>query len=99
MTLLKLVIRFYLVLLVVGLSPGIAPKVCHAAGNITTITIQELKAKIDGADNIIILDVRSGEDYQASQFKITGAIRIPLDHLAARSKELSTEKVIVAYCA
>lgn len=95
----KLVIRFYFVALLVGLTASVFPTVCLAADDIPRISIQELKAKMDKAENITILDVRSGEDYQASKYKITGAIRIPLDQLASRSNELSSEKEIIAYCA
>jgi hypothetical protein len=94
-----LAIRLFFFLFSAGLILSLTPVVSKAADNVPRITIQELKEKMDRAENIVILDVRSGEDYASSKVKITGAIRIPLDQIAARSKELPAEKEIIAYCA
>jgi len=98
-TLQKLAVTIFCAVFLAGLTSGAIPTVCHAADDIPRITIQELKAKMDRAEDITILDVRSGEDYQASQYKIRGAVRIPLDQLADRSNELPAEKETIAYCA
>lgn len=78
------------------------PSGSAAAGSkpgIPRITIDDLKDKINKGEKIVILDVRSGEDYSASPSKITGAVRIPLDQLKDRHKELPMDKEIIAYCA
>jgi len=45
------------------------PGVLKAADDVPRITIQELKAKMDSGEKIVILDVRSGEDYKAARLK------------------------------
>jgi len=87
------------IIVAAGLAVSLAPAFSRAAEDIPTMTIQELKAKIDIGEKVTILDVRSGADYASSKIKITGAIRIPLDQLNVRYKELSERNEIVAYCA
>lgn len=61
-------------------------------------TIQELKAKMDKGADILIVDVRTGQDYESSTYKIKGAIRIPFPQLESRLKDLPRDKEIVFYC-
>ncbi len=62
------------------------------------ITIDDLKAKIAKGEPVIVIDVR-GQDYDASDSKIKGAIRIPPSEMASRLKDLPRDKEIVTYCA
>ncbi|HVF89438.1 MAG TPA: rhodanese-like domain-containing protein [Blastocatellia bacterium] len=65
---------------------------------IERITVDELKSKFAGNEPVVILDVRGG-DYDASQTKIKGAIRIPPADLEAHLKEIPRDKEVVTYCA
>jgi hypothetical protein len=77
----------------------IAPVVFSATDNVPRITVQELKAKMDRGEDIVILDVRLGSEYEGSKIKIKGAIRIPVFQLEDnRYKELPRDKDIIAYC-
>ncbi|MBI5643182.1 MAG: rhodanese-like domain-containing protein [Deltaproteobacteria bacterium] len=58
---------------------------------------EEFKKKLD-KNEVIVLDVRNSFDYNASDKKIPGAVRIPLQDLELRIKELDPAKEIVAYC-
>ena len=69
-----------------------------AADDIPRITIQEMKAKMDRGDDIIVIDVRTGDDFERSKNKIKGAVRISIVQLANRSGELSKDKEIITYC-
>ena len=70
-----------------------------AEDNVPRVTVQELKAKMDKGENILILDFRTGSEYTASKIKIKGAVRIPLHELEdGRYKELPQDKEIIAYC-
>lgn len=62
------------------------------------ITVNELKTKLANKESVIIIDIR-GSDYDASEKKIMGAIRIAPAELEARLKELPRDKEIVTYCA
>jgi len=83
----------------VALNQLIAPVVFSAKDDVPRITIQELKAKMDQGEDIVILDVRLGSEYAGSKLKIKGAIRIPVFELEDnRYKELPRDKDIIAYC-
>jgi 3-mercaptopyruvate sulfurtransferase SseA len=83
----------------VALNQLIAPVVFSAKDDVPRITIQELKAKMDQGEDMVILDVRLGSEYAGSKIKIKGAIRIPVFQLEDnRYKELTRDKDIIAYC-
>ncbi|WP_419191605.1 rhodanese-like domain-containing protein [Engelhardtia mirabilis] len=63
---------------------------------IQSIRPTELKARLDGGDQLVLLDVRQPEEVEICQ--IEGALNIPLDQLASRSAELDPEAEIVCIC-
>ena len=68
------------------------------ADNIERITVEELKAKVERGDKIVILDVRGG-DYDSSSTKIRGAVRIAPADLQSRLGEIPHDREIITYCA
>lgn len=62
------------------------------------ISIDELKAKFDNGEDILLLDVRNPTDYAASDSKLPGAVRIPADEVKERANELDSSREVVAYC-
>ncbi len=62
------------------------------------ITVQELKARLDGGEGIVIVDVRSPGSYNSSKIKIKGAIRISPEEIRPRAYELPMGKEIALYC-
>lgn len=61
------------------------------------ISTEELKEKIDNKENIFLLDVRQPEEY--NEWKIDGAVNIPLYQLKERVSEVPKDKEIVTICA
>jgi len=88
----------FLSLLFVVLNQLIVPVGFSATDDVPRITVQELKAKMDKGDDLVVVDVRTGNDYERSKIKIKGAIRIPIVQLEARSNELPRDKEIITYC-
>ncbi len=76
----------------------ITPAVFSATDNVPKITVQELKAKMDSGEDILVIDVRTGNDYEGSKIKIKGAIRISIVKIEERYRELPSDKEIVTYC-
>jgi 3-mercaptopyruvate sulfurtransferase SseA len=74
------------------------PAVFSATDDVPRITVQELKAKIDKGEDLVIIDVRTGKDYEGSRIKIKGAVRIPIVQMEERYKELPRDKQIITYC-
>lgn len=62
------------------------------------MTRQSLKAAMASGD-LTILDVRADRDWNASEFKIAGAIRVDPDRVDAWADYLTKEKTTVVYCA
>lgn len=60
------------------------------------LTPLEVKAKIDGGDSFVLIDVREPHEYQICS--IPQAKLIPLGQLANRVSELNTTDEIVAHC-
>ncbi len=62
------------------------------------ITPEEAKKRLDGEEGIILLDVRTPEEYQEGHIK--EAVLIPLDTLEEEAKDKLADKdaVIFVYC-
>ncbi len=68
------------------------------AATVNKMTKEELK-QIMGNDATAILDVRQGRDWNSSEFKIQGAIRVNSGDLLMVSKVYSKDTTMVLYCA
>ena len=74
---------------------------CHprreaGAAAIPTISVDELKQKLEEKHEMMILDVR--EPFEFDIASIEGSTLIPLDQLADRLGELASEQQIIAVC-
>lgn len=65
-------------------------------GLLRGITATELQARLKAEEDLVLLDVRSPDEYQAGA--IPGSTLIPLGALRARAAEIPQDKPIVAYC-
>ena len=61
-----------------------------------SMTADELLARLEAGEPLLILDVRPTEEYQAAH--VAGAVSIPLEELEERLRELPRDRKIVAYC-
>lgn len=57
---------------------------------------QELKAKLDGGEPIVLLDVR--EPDEVAFVSLSGSVHIPMGQIPGRLHELDPDKEIVVYC-
>jgi len=71
---------------------------CELASSIryVDVNISEAKQMIESNPNLVILDVRTQEEYDSGH--IENAVLIPVDDLAGRIGELDKEKEILVYC-
>ena len=65
-----------------------------------TLTVQELKQKLDEGEDILVLDVRAADDFVDAQGHIAQARNLPLEELYTRHDELIDylEKPITLVC-
>lgn len=68
------------------------------ATDVYRMTKEELKPKLGNPD-IVIVDVRIGRDWKASEVKIKGAIREDVQKVDSWAKKYSKGKTFVLYCA
>lgn len=60
------------------------------------IFVQELKAKLDTGEPVILLDVR--EPGEVAFVRISGSTHIPMGEIPGRLHELDPDQEIVVYC-
>lgn len=62
----------------------------------TDISPQELKARLDRHDALVLLDVR--EDWETALCRLDNATHIPIEEIEFRTAELDQSEDIVVYC-
>ena len=92
--------EYFVLLFCLATSAGNA----FAFSDIAFITADELKARLDRNDSILIIDVRTTDDFIGADTKIATAIHIRSRRLQARLavpplKDIPRDKDIVVYCA
>jgi hypothetical protein len=70
----------------------------QGAKDVPRISKDELKTKL-GSPDVILLDVRAQNDWEMSDEKITGAVRMDPQTVDAWAGTLPKDKDIVLYCA
>ena len=65
---------------------------------IARISPEELKAKLDGGEQLLIVDVRDRIDFEAEPTIIPGALHLTIEDLDQRHQEIPREREIVLYC-
>src|SRR5262245_7440801 len=61
-----------------------------------TVTVEELKARLDRGDELVVLDVREPDEWQLC--RLPGATHIPLGELQRRLGELDPARETVVMC-
>jgi rhodanese-related sulfurtransferase len=74
------------------------PDPTSTAAVLTKITAEQAKEMIDSSTELVVLDVRTQEEYEEGH--IEGAILIPDDEIATKAEELLTDKnaTLLVYC-
>jgi adenylyltransferase/sulfurtransferase len=75
---------------------GISPAMPAEGDANLEITVEELKMKLDGGQDVFLLDVREPHEYEIANL---GGTLIPLHDLPKRVNELDSSHEIVVYCA
>lgn len=74
----------------------LVPGACKPRPAVPEISVQELKAKLDRKEKLVLLDVREPREY--AKAKIAGSTLIPLGFLEARLGELDKGAKLVVHC-
>jgi len=62
------------------------------------ITIDEAKRKMDSGEPLLFIDTRNSRDWEESDVKLPGALRIHFKELDRHLDELPHDRTIVTYC-
>lgn len=69
-----------------------------AKTEVKIMTQDQLKDRLEDA-NVVVLDVRTGSDWRASESKIKGAVRVEKADVAGLADKYEKDKTLVFYCA
>ncbi len=67
-----------------------------AQKQVRSITVNDLKARLDAGDDVVILDVREPHELEISA--IEGTLRIPKGQVVARQNEIPRDKEVIVHC-
>ncbi len=62
------------------------------------INIEEVKNKLDNREPVVVIDTRNQRDWDSSDVKLPGALRIHYSELEQHLEKLPHDKLIVTYC-
>jgi len=62
------------------------------------ITPEELKQKLDAAEDLLILDVRNALEFETDPQMIPGAVYLPWEKLRDDPPNLSGGREVILYC-
>jgi NADPH-dependent 2,4-dienoyl-CoA reductase/sulfur reductase-like enzyme/rhodanese-related sulfurtransferase len=68
------------------------------SGRARGLSPAEVKAKLDGTDDFILLDVRSRPEWEELRIPDDRLVLIPIEELRRRAGELPKDSEIIAYC-
>jgi uncharacterized membrane protein YdjX (TVP38/TMEM64 family) len=79
---------------------GFLPRLISVLRRGPMLIVAELKKKLDAGEDLLVLDVRSAEDFTGEQGHIPGAVNIPLEALPDQLEQLADwlEKPIAIVC-
>lgn len=78
-------------------TPTPLPTPTRGTVEVPRLSPEEVKERLDSGADVVIVDVRSREDFDEAH--IEGAISIPLSEVESRYNELPEDKEIIIYCA
>ena len=61
------------------------------------VSTEELKARLDGGEEVVIVDVRRGS-WERSDEQIAGALRVDPKRVEEDSRQIPAGSTVVAYC-
>lgn len=79
---------------------GFLPRLIGTLRRGSMLNVIELKQRMDAGEDILLLDVRTAEDYIGEQKHISGSTLVPLEELEQRLTELNDylEKPVITIC-
>ena len=65
---------------------------------VTRVTVDEVKTRLDRGEPLVFVDARSQESWGKSDKQVPGSIRVPPDEAAGHLGEIPRGRAIITYC-
>jgi rhodanese-related sulfurtransferase len=65
---------------------------------VSRVTVDEVRARLDRGEPIVFVDARSAESWSKADTQIPGSVRVPPDEAGAHVNEVPRGRAIVTYC-
>jgi len=62
------------------------------------ISIEHLRARLDGGEDIFFVDTRNPTAWAEAKTELPGAIRVPADQVEQHLADIPRDRTIVTYC-
>lgn len=66
--------------------------------NVARIRADELRAKIEAREEVLIVDLRHSADFEADPFTIPGAHHLDAEEIAEHHDAIPRDRDVVLYC-
>jgi len=66
--------------------------------DVTRITVDEVKQRLDRGEEFAFLDTRNPQAWAESDRKLPGAIRVPANELEQHLNEIPKDRAVITYC-
>ena len=65
---------------------------------VTRVTIDEIKARMDRGEEFTFLDARNPEAWAEADTKLPGALRVPANEVEQHLSEIPRDRTVITYC-
>jgi rhodanese-related sulfurtransferase len=65
---------------------------------VTRVTVDEVRARMDRGEPLVFVDARSAESWGKARTQIPGSVRVPPDDAAAHADGVPRGRAIITYC-
>ena len=65
---------------------------------VTRITTDEVKERMDRGEEFAFVDIRNPQAWAASDKKLPNAIRVPKEELGQHLNEIPRDRAVITYC-
>jgi len=65
---------------------------------VTRITIDEVRARLDRGEPLAMVDARSADAWEKAESQVPGSFRVPPDDVAGHLAGIPKDRAVVTYC-
>lgn len=65
---------------------------------VTRVTVDEIKERLDRGEQFTFVDTRNPKAWDALDYKLPNAIRVPADEVEKHLSEIPHDRSVITYC-